>query len=66
MGKVAAGEDDVEGGMVVADDSGLTASQFIATEDGFAVRAVDVDAETGTVTAAGAMGVTEEDTDDNT
>ena len=66
VGKVAAGEDDVEGGMVVADDSGLTASQFIATEDGFAVRAVDVDAETGTVTAAGAMGVTEEDTDDNT
>lgn len=66
VGKVAAGEDDVEGGMVVADDSGLTASQFIATEDGFAVRAVDVDAETGTVTAAGAIGVTEEDTDDNT
>lgn len=66
VGKVAAGEDDVEGGMVVADDTGLTASQFIATEDGFAVRAVDVDAETGTVTAAGAIGVTEEDTDDNT
>ena len=63
VGKVAAGEDDVEGGMVVADDSGIIASEFIATEEGFAVRAVDVDAETGTVTAAGAVGIAEEESD---
>lgn len=70
VGKVVAGEDVeggvVEGGMVVADDTGVAASQFIATEDGFAVRAVDVDAETGTVTAVGAIGVTEDDTKDKT
>ena len=63
VGKVAAGDEDIEGAMLVADDTGVTASEFIATEEGFAVRAVDVDAETGTVTAAGVAGVVEEEED---
>ena len=40
-GRVAAGEDEVEGGFVLVDEAGVTSSQFVATEDGFAVLSVD-------------------------
>ena len=63
VGKVSASDDDVAGALLVADESGVSAGQFVATEDGFAVRAVDADAETGTVTAAGVAGVVEEEVD---
>jgi uncharacterized membrane protein len=41
VGRVAGNEDEVEGGYVIADESGITSSQFVATEDGFAVLTVD-------------------------
>lgn len=53
VGKVTAGDEDVAGRVLVADESGVAGGQFVATEDGFAVRAVDVDAETGQVTVRG-------------
>jgi uncharacterized membrane protein len=40
-GRVAGGEDEIEGGFVVVDETGVTTSQFVATEDGFAVLTVD-------------------------
>jgi uncharacterized membrane protein len=40
-GRVAGGEDEVEGGYMIADEMGISTSQFVATEDGFAVLAVD-------------------------
>ena len=40
-GRIAAGEDDVEGSFTIADETGLTSSQFVATKDGFAVFSVD-------------------------
>ena len=44
-GRVAAGEEDVEGGYIIEDETGLTASRFMATEDGFAVLSLDADDE---------------------
>lgn len=41
MGRVAGNEDEVEGSYVIADESGITSSQFVATEDGFAVLSVE-------------------------
>jgi uncharacterized membrane protein len=41
VGRVAGGEDEVEGGFVIVDDAGVTESQFVATEDGFAVLTID-------------------------
>ena len=43
VGRVAAGEEDVEGGYVIEDETGMSASRFMATQDGFAVLSVDVD-----------------------
>jgi len=40
-GRVAVGEDEIEGSYIIEDESGLTASQFVATEEGFAVLTVD-------------------------
>ena len=40
-GRVAVGEDEIEGSYIIEDESGLTASQFMATEEGFAVLTVD-------------------------
>jgi len=40
-GRVAVGDDEVEGGYLIEDESGLTSSQFVATEEGFAVLTVD-------------------------
>jgi hypothetical protein len=42
-GRVAAGEEDVEGGYIIEDETGMSASRFMATQDGFAVLSVDVD-----------------------
>ncbi|HBY09608.1 MAG TPA: hypothetical protein DEH22_18150 [Chloroflexi bacterium] len=39
--RVAGNEEEMEGGYVIADESGVTSSQFVATEDGFAVITVD-------------------------
>ena len=38
LGRVTGGEDEVEGGALVIDDTGLYGGRFIATEDGFAVE----------------------------
>jgi uncharacterized membrane protein len=40
--RVAGGDDEIDASSVLVDDSGLTASQFVATESGFVVRAADV------------------------
>ncbi len=40
-GRIAAGEDEVEGGYTIVDETGMTSSQFVATEDGFAVISMD-------------------------
>jgi uncharacterized membrane protein len=42
LGRVAGGEDEVEGGALVIDDTGLYGGRFIATEDGFAVEEMAV------------------------
>ncbi len=58
-GRIATGDDDVEGGFIVEDEQGLTASRFVATKEGFAVLAASVDEE-GTALVA-AEGTFEED-----
>ena len=40
-GRVAGGEDEVEGSYVIADETGISTSQFVATQDGFAVLSMD-------------------------
>jgi uncharacterized membrane protein len=40
--RVAGGDDEIDASSVLVDDSGLTASQFVATENGFVVRTADV------------------------
>jgi uncharacterized membrane protein len=40
--RVAGGDDEIDASSVLVDDSGLTASQFVATENGFVVRKADV------------------------
>ena len=40
-GRVAVGENEIEGSYLIEDESGLTTSQFVATEEGFAVLTVD-------------------------
>lgn len=42
IGRIADSADEIEGGMLVADDAGVTASQFMTTGEGFAVRAIDI------------------------
>ena len=42
LGRVAGGEDEVEGGALIIDDTGLYGGRFIATEDGFAVEEMAV------------------------
>jgi uncharacterized membrane protein len=44
-GRVAGGEDEVEGGSLVVDESGLYGGRFVATKDGFAVEEMAVTAE---------------------
>lgn len=43
--RLAAGEDSVEGGKIVVDDSGVYGGRFFATEDGFVVEGVAADDE---------------------
>jgi len=59
VGRVAGGEDEVEGGYLIADDSGISTSQFVATEDGFAVLSVDETEDD--VLVQGAFGTFEEE-----
>jgi len=61
-GRIATGADDIEGGFIVEDEEGVTASQFVATKDGFAVLAATVDEEGATVVAA--EGTFEEDAEE--
>jgi uncharacterized membrane protein len=51
-GRIATGDDDVEGAFIVEDEEGLTASRFVATKEGFAVLAASVDGEGTAVVAA--------------
>jgi len=48
--RVAVGEDQVEGGQLVIDDTGVYGGRFVANEDGFAVEAMAV-TEDGVVDA---------------
>lgn len=43
--RLAGGEDSVEGGKIVVDDSGVYGGRFFATEDGFVVEGLSVDDE---------------------
>jgi uncharacterized membrane protein len=62
-GRVAGGEDMVEGGQMVVDETGLYGGRFVVTEDGFAVEQLAVTNE-GAVDAV-VVGVTEdEDSED--
>ncbi|MFV1989140.1 MAG: DUF1269 domain-containing protein [Acidimicrobiales bacterium] len=58
-GRVAGGDDGIEGETIVVDADGITASQFVATDDGFAVRAIDAN-EDGIV-AVEAVGLSDND-----
>ncbi|MFC2038139.1 hypothetical protein ACFLYD_09350 [Chloroflexota bacterium] len=42
LGRVARGEDEVEAGSLVLDDTGVYGGRFVATEDGFAVEEIAV------------------------
>ena len=42
VGRVAVGEDEVEAGSLVIDDTGVYGGRFVATEDGFAVEEMAV------------------------
>lgn len=41
-GRVAGGEDEVEAGALVVDDTGAYGRRFVATQDGFAVEEMAV------------------------
>lgn len=58
--RVAGGEDMVEGGQMVVDDSGVYGGRFVATKDGFAVVALEANDEG--ITFAGLAATSEEDT----
>jgi len=58
-GRVAGGEDEVEGGMLAVDESGMYGGRFVATEAGFVVEEV-VATEDGVVDEI-TMGVVEEE-----
>ena len=49
--RVAGGEDEIEAGAVVVDDTGLYGGRFVATPEGFAVMALQEDDEGLTVAA---------------
>ncbi len=56
--RIAGGEDEVEASSVLVDDSGVTVSEFVATESGFVVRAANITDDS--VTIAGASGVVDQ------
>jgi len=41
-GRVAGGEDQIEGGTLLVDDSGLYGGRFLATENGFVVEEIEI------------------------
>jgi hypothetical protein len=43
--RIAGGEDEIEGGTIVVDDTGLYGGRFVATPEGFAVMALQADDE---------------------
>lgn len=45
VGRIAVGDEDIEGGTYLETEEGLSGSRFVATKDGFAVIRVDEDAE---------------------
>jgi len=57
--RVAGGEDQIEAGQIVVDDSGVYGGRFVATKDGFAVVAMQAN-EDG-VTVAGLAATAEDD-----
>lgn len=56
--RLAGGEDELEGGQIVVDDSGMYGGRFVATKDGFAVLAMEATDEG--VTVAGLAATNEE------
>lgn len=60
--RIAGGENEIEGSQVVVDDSGVYASRFLATENGFVVLALE-ETDEG-VTAAGLAATTAEAAED--
>jgi uncharacterized membrane protein len=63
--RLAGGEDSVEGGKIVVDDSGVYGGRFFATEDGFVVEGLAADDE-GVDYLVGAGVVEQESTDQET
>ncbi len=59
--RIAGGEDEVEGGQVVIDDSGVYGSRFVATKDGIAVMAMAADDESVEIAALAVVAVAAED-----
>lgn len=59
VGRMAGGEEEIEGSYTLIDDTGSTSSQFVATKDGFAVLSVDETEDDMTIT--GIVGTFEED-----
>jgi hypothetical protein len=57
--RVAAGEDEIEAGFTIIDETGVTTSQFVATEEGFAVLSVDETEDE--ITVEGVVATFEED-----
>ena len=62
-GRVAGGEDEIEGGKVVVDDSGAYGARFVATEDGFAAEAIESTDEGVTAAAVVATAAEGDDQD---
>ena len=58
-GRVAAGEEEIEGGYVLEDAAGVTGSRFVATKEGFAVLSMAADEDE--IAIAGAAGSFEEE-----
>jgi uncharacterized membrane protein len=61
--RVAGGEDEIEGGQIVVDESGVSGERFVATPKGFAVMAVQADEEGTTV--AGLSATSEEEQEES-
>jgi len=59
-GRVASGEDEIEGGYILEDETGAAGSRFVATKDGFAVLSMAADEDE--VTVAGVAGSFEAET----
>jgi uncharacterized membrane protein len=60
--RLARGEDQVEGGQIVVDDSGVYGGRFLATKDGFAVVAMEATEEG--VTVAGLAATAEKEVEE--